>query len=136
MKTIWVIEQGEYSDYRVVGLFSSKRNADLVAQHINSNTTNERMLATVSEWLLDPAVSELNAGLSRFEVSMCLDGTVQQCDNYDIKFGSFGVDSHVEVWGSGTYVHAVVWAKDSTHAMKIVNEQRLQMIASGQDAQK
>jgi len=31
----WVVEQGEYSDYRVVGVFTSKANAQVVADAIN-----------------------------------------------------------------------------------------------------
>jgi hypothetical protein len=33
-KTVWVIEQGSYSDYRVVGVFTSRENAKRVADAI------------------------------------------------------------------------------------------------------
>lgn len=36
-KTIWVVEQGEYSDYRVVGVFSSQESAQVVADKLNGN---------------------------------------------------------------------------------------------------
>lgn len=34
--SVWVIEQGEYSDYRVVGVYSSRENAERIAEKINA----------------------------------------------------------------------------------------------------
>jgi len=36
MAPVWVVEEGEYSDYRVVGVFSSKENAQLIADAVNA----------------------------------------------------------------------------------------------------
>lgn len=57
MKTVWVIEQGSYSDYRVVGVFSSEANAKFIADAINVAESYDK--ATIAEWSLDPAVDEL-----------------------------------------------------------------------------
>ena len=51
MTTVWVIETGEYSDYRVEGVFSTKERAEAV---------NAKVGGEVSEWPLDPAFNELN----------------------------------------------------------------------------
>lgn len=139
-KTVWVVEHGRYSDYRVVGVFSSKRNATLVADAINAGD-NWSAGATVDEWPIDPAVDALNAGHSQFIVTMRRDGTTERCEKWETS--SYYIAGHVEIWRrstapayAGTGVEdclsATVWAKDEAHAVKIVNEKRVQMIASGE----
>jgi hypothetical protein len=77
MKYVWVIEQGSYSDYRVVGVYSSKKNAQLVCDAINSG---ERRYdeATVAKWPVDQSVLEVSRGYKRFIVTMLRDGTVER----------------------------------------------------------
>lgn len=136
---VWVVEQGEYSDYRVVGVFSSRENAQLVADAING----ERVAcdATVAEWLMDPAVADLNAGRRPFVVHMLRDGTVERCEAWQITgyelAGKFDIWRRSEALAyAGTdkpdCLSATVWATDAEHAVKIVNEKRVQMIASGE----
>ena len=36
-KSVWVIEKGSYSDYRVVGVYSTQERAKLVCEHINKD---------------------------------------------------------------------------------------------------
>lgn len=66
---VWVIEDGEYSDYHVVGVFSSRENAELVRSKLKSGD--------IEEWDLDPAVDKLNAGMEKFYVHMLRDGTAR-----------------------------------------------------------
>ena len=138
-RTIWVVEQGNYSDYRVVGVFSTKENAQLVADAINKDTAAYDK-AEVDEWPLDPAVDELNKGMRLHRVVMRKDGTVEQCDAQDsITYSS--INDEVRMWyrtRATAYrnepnvedaLMATVWATDDTHAVKIVNEHRTRFIA-------
>ena len=68
MKSIWVIEKGSYSDYRVVGVYSTKEGAELVCARINGEESCA--LAVVSEWPLDPGVKAINQGWSPFVVNI------------------------------------------------------------------
>ena len=77
-KTIWAIEQGCYSDYHVVGVFTAKENADYICSKINTSENYNK--ATVSAWPLDPAIKELRRGLSLYMVQMQKDGTTDRCD--------------------------------------------------------
>jgi hypothetical protein len=135
---VWVIEQGAYSNYRVVGVFSSKANADLVAKAVNGSDNYDE--AKVSKWELDPAVSELNAGLSMFYVTMAKDGTTERAAAAGLV--SYYISGEMSVWkrseapaykGKNVQdaVNCTVWAKDGKHAVKIANEFRTQMIALG-----
>lgn len=139
MNTVWVIEQGEYSDYRVVGVFSSAANAQRVAEAIN--TSQSSTPATVAEWPLDPAVAALNAGHHRFIVWMRRDGTIERSEATEFRGYEPGGD--VTIWRRSTApayrgkgiedcLQADVWAADLTHAIKIANEHRGRLIATGE----
>jgi hypothetical protein len=131
-KTVWVVEEGEYSDYRVVGVFSSEANAKQVAELVGGE---------VAEWPVDPNIAELNQGLHIYFVQMRRDGTVDRCEHQKIDaYGLTGIG--VTMWRRSQapayrgqnmpdVMHAKVWAKDEQHAIKIANEHRAEWIASG-----
>jgi len=140
MNTIWVIEKGSYSDYRVVGVYSTKEGAELVCARINGEENYEP--ATVAEWPLDPGVEAINQGLAPFTVWMLRDGTTEKCVQDDDDF-EYTLNGSLTIWrrsGAPAYrgqnvqdcLMGQVFAKDSAHAIKIVNERRVQMIASGE----
>lgn len=141
--SVWVVEQGHYSDYRVIGVYSSKKNADMITEKINGGETygeTYRDKATVARWPLNPAVEELNQGLKQFSVTMIADGTTEQCELRN--FSTYELGGSMELWkrteapafhgkGIPDAIMAMVWAKDERHALKIVNETRAQWVASG-----
>lgn len=136
---VWAIEQGQYSSYHIVGVYSSKKNAQLVADLLNADDPWGK--ATVVAWTLDPLIEKLNAGLTRFEVIMRRDGTTENVYPRDIDACALDGDAY-RIWHRSTApayrgvdiedaLQATVWAKDEEHAVKIVNERRTQMIATG-----
>lgn len=139
-KSIWVIEQGCYSDYHVVGVFSSKENAETIVAALNKDREWGDP-ATVEEWPLDPAVKDLNKGHFRYRVLMRRDGTVESVDQQEIS--AYHLAGQVTVWERSTapayagknipdVLDATVWASSPKHAVKIANEKRTQMIATGE----
>ena len=140
-KNIWVIETGEYSDYRVVGVFSTKANAELVADKINGDQEYGDK-ATVSGWALDPGVAEINQGLKQYRVLMLRDGSVEMCERQP-HFSWYEIKSRSWVWrrtqaqayagkGIPDVLEARVWAKTEKGAIKVANEQRTRTIAQGE----
>ena len=140
MKSIWVIEKGSYSDYRVVGVYSTKEGAELVCARINGEESCE--LAVVSEWTLDPGVEAINQGLEPFIVHMLRDGTTEKVwmDENDFEYT---LNDQPTIWRRSEApaykgknipdcLTARVFARDSQHAVKIANEHRTRMIASGE----
>ena len=140
MKSIWVIEKGSYSDYRVVGVYSTKEGAERVCERINGEESYEP--AVVSEWPLDPGVEAINQGLSPFIVHMLRDGTTKNVwmDESDFEYA---LNDQPTIWRRSEApayqgknipdcLMARVFAKDSQHAVKIANERRTRMIASGE----
>ncbi len=137
MNTVWVIEQGTYSDYRVVGVYNSKEKADRVAEWMNKDAYDE---ASVSEWPLNPAAVELNAGMQQFSVRMLRNGDVEMVQLYESRYAT--ANDH-GIWrrsearayhgkNAEDCLSSTVWATDEKHAVKIVNERRIQMLASGE----
>lgn len=137
---LWVVEQGEYSDYRVVGIFSSEENAQRIADAINK--TRGHNDATVSRWLLDPGIDELRQGFTPFLVDMREDGTVERSEQWEIS--GYELAGYAHMWRRAKapaykgnpdkpdILQTLVWARDQVHAIKITNEHRLRMIASGE----
>jgi hypothetical protein len=138
MPTVWVVEQGSYSDYRVVGVFSSEANAKQIADALGGDTRD----ATVAEWPIDPVINELRQGFKRYLVDMRKDGTTERCEPFEIS--GYDLAGSVRMWrrtqapayrgkpDKPDILQADIWAKDETHAIKIANEHRTRMIASGE----
>lgn len=123
MATVYIVTDGEYSDYGIVGVFSTRELADTCAKNlIKSKWSN----AKVETWNLDPHVDELRQGLAPWTVTMDRDG------NSDAIIDAGSLDSKEDErhdW-SGKYTF-YVWAEDEQHAVKIANERRAQIVAAG-----
>lgn len=138
MDTIWVIEQGEYSDYRVVGVYSSRENAEVVCKAINDRRPCYQ--AEISEWRFNPGTTEINQGMRIYSVRMLRDGSVEEVKSHE--FSGFDIGGEVRLWRrkSAPYwrgkdvedcLCVTCWATDDRHAVKIANEHRSQWIAMG-----
>lgn len=130
VSAVWVVEQGEYSDYRVVGVFSSKEAAERACAFMTSDYSKPE----VAEWALDPGASELNQGMAIWSVHMTREGRTER---YQMVEAPFSLESYFRIWRRSAHsdlpdvIAAQVWATDGTHAIKIVNEKRAEWIALG-----
>lgn len=134
MRSVWVIEEGEYSDYHVVGVFTSKENAERVQKLCGGGT--------VAEWPLDPAIEDLNAGLWPYYICMAMDGTTERIQRRD-SISTYRIGNGPSIWrrtqapafknkpGVQDAIDGDVWAESDIHAVKIVNEKRTAYLATG-----
>jgi len=137
MKTVWLVDQGCYSDYHVVGICSTEESAkQLAAYHdkiVDAQGWGDK--CNVEEVKLNPGVDEINAGLTEYHITMLYDGSVtyiEEADRWTDRWTDRGlqvVDRGGMKGGDG--VSGVVWAKGDQHATKIANEYRAQAIAEG-----
>lgn len=143
MTSVWVIEDGEYSDYHVVGVYSSKENAEAALSLIGDGCC-----PIISKWPLDPGIDDINAGLNLFLVNMKASGDTESVSQRNLAWWDHNANAiqykHDKLlWpegsekqvpyrtGQGDLVVGTVFAKDEKHAVKIVNEKRIQLLAAG-----
>ena len=119
----WIIEQGEYSDYRVVGIFTSLAAAEqaLAYMKLEKDIWDE---PTITERPLNPCIAELNAGLTQYQVIFrpndCLScNPVINLDPTDMMWGP----------AEARFYSFTIWAKDKDHAIKIAAERKAQLDA-------
>jgi hypothetical protein len=148
---VWVVTEGEYSDYRVVGVFSTKENAQVVWDAIHA--TGARYLNDGPVlWTLDPGLSELRVGLRCYKVRMLRDGTVESCklERLDIDGAEGARPEEVKIvrrsgwrkeyphldWTGdepkADFLDWFGWAKDEQGAVKATNEHRARLIANNE----
>jgi len=131
-KFVWVIEDGYYSDYHVIGVFSNEKNAKLVQKLVGGD---------INKWPLNPCITKINNGLTKWQCLMLRNGDTESVE--PVKLDQYNLVDKAYIWtrstvpaNRGKNIHDVlsntVWAKDVKHAIKITNEIRTQMIAEGQ----
>lgn len=132
-KAIFALEDGSYSDYHVIGIYTTRERAETVQKLVGGD---------INEWTLDPGWTEINTGLNRWRVWMLRDGTVEETFHEKITGYWINEESMAWIWrrtqalaykdkGIPDCLQCLVWAKNEKHAVKIANEKRAQMIAEG-----
>lgn len=135
MTTLYAVNAGKYSDYHVIALFSTPTKAqefmDAVPDEYNE----------VEEYELDPETARLiRQGYTPWIVHMRRDGTTEHVRAMEI--ASFSVTENHSIWRrsidpfyAGQNMEdclvSEVLARTAKHAVKAVNERRIQMIATG-----
>jgi len=124
MSVIYVVTEGEYSDYHIVGLYSSEETAAAAAQKCDGGR--------VEEYELDGNADLVARGYWVYSVVMDIDGNTAQVYEYGAP-GSVSSEGYICKWHSDETLHlsAKVCAKSKEHAVKIANDKRAQIIALG-----
>lgn len=122
MTTIYLVTDGDYSDYHVLGVYSTKEKAEHAKRLFASDNG-------IWEYELD-AIPDSPQGMLAYHVSMLVSGDVKDVWQETVE----GFESRWCVapqWGADVTVVFHVWARDEQHAVKISNEWRAQIIALG-----
>jgi len=120
MPEIYVITEGEYSDYHICGVFENKELAEEVAKATGGQ---------VEEFMLNPLSSRPSKDYSLWSVYMEYNGD-SHVDKTNIVYAARVGDIHIDMLT--LKLHVTCWAKDKQHAIKIANEKRVQLIANGE----
>lgn len=129
-KIIYIVTEGDYSDYRICGVFSTKPKA----QDFIDVTPDRFSNYEIEEWPLDEYEILIEKfkkkELSIYVVSMFRNGDVEEVKEEEKK--SLWIDDATKgeynLWTENRIGMWVI-AKDEKHAVKIVNEKRTQLIA-------
>lgn len=122
MTKVYMVTDGSYSDYRVLGIYSTKAKAEKAKVLFNADND-------VDPIELD-ATPEVPPGMLRWVVEMDRNGNVKDVSRETCEYHS----SHASVWKpfdkDVTYLRAAIWAKDEEHAVKVANEWRTRIVAN------
>ena len=126
MKEVYVVTAGEYSDYSVCAIFTEKKLAQKYIDSFKEERYND--FNKIEVYSLNPYEQELKEGYSPYFVRMDKEGNVEECyiSNSYYSFTdkiSYGFDIK-------NNLYYAVFAKSAEHAIKIVNEKRVQLIAT------
>lgn len=131
---VYVVTTGSYSDYRIEAIFTDKDRAESYLSGLSRNDDPD-----MEEYDLDPAEpgQRVPAGYSLFRVRMFDTGTVSEVYQ-ELESCQFMEDEKPE-WeiyetaykDRRLMLFAHVLARSENHAVKIVNERRASLIASG-----
>lgn len=123
---------GDYSDYSVVGIFSTKKKAEEYTQAFPLSYGGYHEIEEVD---IDPGdTSFYKEGKKVFYLVMDRDGNTSEIKN---TMGSTCTEqeyyAHVAPYQTmnNLCLFLTCWAKDETHAVKIANDVRRQKIAEG-----
>jgi hypothetical protein len=129
-KTIYVVTTGEYSDYGIVAMFTTKEDAqrfiDVCGERPYSSFND------IEEYELDASVPQIRKGFSPWWVQMDEHG-----NTFNAEVNTFGkgiVRKPDDEFRGATrlrerWFNWYGWSKDREHALKIANEHRIGLLA-------
>jgi hypothetical protein len=127
-KTIYVVTEGDYSDFHIVGVFDDKARAETLSSLIEDSS--------VEEWPLNPPFefdARVHAGMTLWRVACYLETWVRPSF---VKWHASQKNPLEATAGAWTpefldpeYGHIFVWARDGDHALKIAQDKRAQFLA-------
>jgi hypothetical protein len=137
MDKIWIVTDGDYSDYHIVGVFSTEERANEFVE-VESGVVEEYMI----DELCEAVYLKLNKNYSCYRVDMTLNEGDLLFTNIDPYSNVVGSDNDLTVFVfppkhenkkfAGKKIFSIrVMAKDEKHAIKIANERRTEYIATG-----
>ena len=125
---VWIIEQGEYSDYRVVGIFSTEENAKKYMDKIKKNVHGYDD-PSIDERELDPSIEDINAGRSQYYIRFDQEGNITNIelsdDIQECREAHYGGNDRFPA----THLY-ILWAEDEAHAIKIASDRFYQYLAT------
>ena len=128
MDTIWLVSQGEYSDYSIVGAFSTEARAQKFADHVNADDPYAN--AGVQEMFVD--VPEVQW----YSTSVIMDAKGRLAEDPRTYFSVYPAVSTHAWWVNGRGVgHKMLMlvqvpTQDTQRAIKRANEIRSQVLAT------
>ncbi len=120
MTDIYVVTGGEYSDYRILGVYSTQEKAALARVCRGGDE--------VEEYVLDEHIEAYEQGLYSWHITMMYNGDTRMAVRSETR--GIGTSFVTRRGQPGWLLDSVAWARDKEHAVKIVNEKRARLIAA------
>lgn len=118
---LYLVTDGDYSDYHLCCVCSSKQKADHAKKFYAAQND-------IEEYELD-ALPDHPDGMFWYSVRMDRDGDTR---SVKIEAGNHAHEDEWSPYGDNETVCFYMWATDEKHAVKVANERRAMLVASGQ----
>ena len=120
MSKVYVLSNGCYSDTHIVGVFSTRANAEMAAQIFTHD-------ASVDEYELDVYVEEMRRDERLYFVRLGREtGALLEADLEDSSYGAFDTNVGLDI-NKNLYMR--VWAPNKEHAIKVASDRRRMFLA-------
>lgn len=126
METAYLVTHGEYSDYQVIAVFTTKEKADTFAGRFGYN---------VEEHRLDPTIPPELKDLHPYNVWMTKEGktlTIERGDEIQLLSNKTECKFGISNDGVSRWIVYTV-ARNAEHAVKVANEKRTAFLANYAD---
>lgn len=125
MSKVWWVETGSYSDYAVLGVYSTKENADLAAAQQGGSVVEVELDENIQRWKLGERFYQVFMERDgRSAISNLPSGNPRAPILYPFRPG----------WGGAapckSYLIVSGWFRSRQQAVKATNEMRAEMIAT------
>jgi hypothetical protein len=122
---IYIITAGDYSDYHIVTVFSTKELAEAYIERWGKGYD-----ARIEEWNVDGVNPYQHPHLDFFRVGMWSNGDLMW--SHPLSPPAEPLEDQIYPTANGRkYIYVYCWARDEQHAIKIANERRTRAIAEG-----
>jgi len=123
-KTIFVITTGDYSDYHIVALFSTKEKAEEYIAWADKSARD--FTGEIEEWELDGTNDNVRDAFKNRLQTWCIE--LHGMTGGFKSASKLGWPDYPGAEGSRNYngdFYTTCWARDKKHAIKIANERRI-----------
>lgn len=140
MEEIFVVTSGEYSDYCIEAVFSTREKAELYIENYGDNSPWVCM--EIKVYNLDEGVSHISKGKLAYKVWMELNGdlyddlSVISPEGFGGEFIEVQKSAYRERKGLSPLISAVVLAKSEEHAIRRVNDWRREYLNANKHLEK
>lgn len=129
MKKVFVVTSGEYSDYGIDAIFSTR---ELAQSFIDAFKANKWYEMDIEEWDLDPNKTHLKQNRKPYFLRINKKGDVSDLSLADSSYG-FNQDmpeAEISYTPNLEWMNINCFADDENHAVKIAGEKRSQILAA------
>ena len=122
MAKVYMVTDGSYSDYMVLGIYSTKAKAEKAKVLFNADNEIDTIDLDV--------VPKTSRGMLKWVVEMDRNGNVKGVSRETCEYHSSRASVRITFGEYVTYLRAAIWAKDEEHAVKVANEWRTRIVAN------
>ena len=122
MAKVYMVTDGSYSDYRVLGIYSTKAKAEKAKVLFNADNDIDPIEIDV--------VPEHPRGCLAWVVEMDRNGDADRVERDNCDGHRVTCYIYIPLRGESTSMRASLWAKDAEHAVKVANEWRTRIVAN------